>query len=277
MEQGSPTSPLWQMCHGSRNRRCRTSWYGLKARLIKPPQTSRTKQSPSPHAEILRHATGEEQRVGYNARRTLLSLWKEATQVLLTQGLLPEIAFGLTWLSGIWNEPLMDAEVILCPCGPFIAFKLSCLYSFPPSFFSRRHHFGPQKLLLMHFIPGALTVHAASPEKRISDAAGRQWRLCTNQWNRQWNWFPIKLWVSEKNLECKNWEKWLFKRCTIHYVLGYSIKKKIDAIYLKTIIISVAVGLRKSQAGDVWITDQEAAEVFLPSLSIHLALGLPRV
>lgn len=107
----------------------------LKASLIKPPQTSRTKESTFSPAEILRHATGEEQRVGYNALRALLSLWKEATQVLLTQGLLPEIAFWSTWLSGIWNEPLMDTEVILCPCGPFIAFKLSCLYSSHHLFF----------------------------------------------------------------------------------------------------------------------------------------------
>lgn len=66
----------------------------------------------------------------------------------------------------------MDAEVILCPCGPFIAFKLLCLYSCHTSFFFFvcQHHFGPQKLLLMHFIPGALTVHWASPEKRISEA-----------------------------------------------------------------------------------------------------------
>lgn len=125
------------MCWGNRNHRCQTLWHGLKAGLIKPPQTSRTIESPLSPREILRHATGGERRGGYNAIRALLSLWKEATQVLLTQGLLPEIAFWPTWLSGIWNEPLMDTEVILCPCGPFIAFKLSCLYSppLPPVFF----------------------------------------------------------------------------------------------------------------------------------------------
>lgn len=49
-----------------------------------------------------------------------------------------------------------------------------------------------------------------------------------------------------------------------------------DVFYLQTIIISVAVGHCKSHAGDVWITDQEAAKVFLPPLSLHLVL-LPRV
>lgn len=131
-EQGLRSSPLCEMCWGNRNHRCQTLWHGLKAGLIKPPQTSRTMESPLSPGEILRHATGGERRGGSDAIRALLSLWKEATQVLLTQGLLPEIAFWPTWLSGIWNEPLMDTEVILCPCGPFIAFKLSCLYSSPP-------------------------------------------------------------------------------------------------------------------------------------------------
>lgn len=56
------------------------------------------------------------------------------------------------------------------------------------------------------------------------------------------------------------------------FLLRVVIALKIDAFYLRTIIISVAVGHCKSHAGDGWITDQEAAKVFLPSLSLHLVV-----
>lgn len=71
----------------------------------------------------------------------------------------------------------MDTEVILCPCGPFIAFQAFMPLFFPPVFFFlsfSQHPFCPQKLLLMHFIPGALALHAASPEKGIGEAEGRR-------------------------------------------------------------------------------------------------------
>lgn len=68
--------------------------------------------------------------------RALLSLWKEATQVLLTQGLLPEIAFwfGRDWeeyeMSLWWTRRLFYALVAHSLLSSFHAFILP-----PPTFF----------------------------------------------------------------------------------------------------------------------------------------------
>lgn len=225
------------MCQGNRNHRCQAFWYGLKACLIKPLQTSRTIASPFSPNEILWHATGEEESGRYNALHALLSLWKEATQVLLTQGLLPEIAFWPTWLSGIWNELLMDTRLFYALVAhsllsSFRAFILSLLLFF---FFS----YSPQKLLLMRFIPGALTLAAASPKENRTEAGGGA-EDCTQTTGMETGnsfQFCLKLGILKKGTflyQCGIFLKWL---CPIDFFFTH-LKWTSRVFYFLLIVIT---------------------------------------
>lgn len=83
---------------------------------------------------------------GPTTPRPPLSAWMEAAQVLLTSGLLPEIAFCRMRLRGIWNELLMDTRRFQPPSRPIHRFQVLLLFFF----------WGTKKAALMRFIPGSL-------------------------------------------------------------------------------------------------------------------------